>query len=161
MNIYISLFLLFQFGRLQTSAQPGEEGRKRAGCIPFRLIKATKGRECENIEVCMINSRNKPGKLVFPKGGIEPTDEDEERAARRETQEEAGLTGNIIERLTEGTPSEPAWFLLEVTEEETSWVEEASRQRYWLSLSHILKDREVFSKPINRLMKIVKSYFNC
>ncbi|CAA2991977.1 nudix hydrolase 16, mitochondrial [Olea europaea subsp. europaea] len=59
-----------------------------AGCIPYRY------RDSEKIvEVLMINSPSGPG-LLFPKGGWE-TDETDQQAAIREAIEEAGVQGKI------------------------------------------------------------------
>ncbi|CAL4936646.1 unnamed protein product [Urochloa decumbens] len=98
------------------------------------------------VEVLMINSQSGPG-LLFPKGGWE-NDETVEEAAAREAIEEAGVRGDIVHLLgfydfkskthqdaccPEGM-CRAAVFALHVNEELTSWPEQSTRQRTWLTV---------------------------
>ena len=64
---------------------------EQAGAIVFR----TDG----GLRVLLVRSRKDPSLWIFPKGHIEP-DESSEEAALREAEEEAGVIGEVVARLT-------------------------------------------------------------
>lgn len=66
--------------------------RRLAGCVPM------KGGG-DQLQVMLITSRSHPDRLIFPKGGVK-RDESPESAALRETWEEAGIRGPILDRLS-------------------------------------------------------------
>ncbi|KAI4332961.1 hypothetical protein L6164_017826 [Bauhinia variegata] len=121
-----------------------------AGCIPFRYRNSD---ECEDsscekiVEVLMINSPSGPG-LLFPKGGWE-NDETVQEAAIREAIEEAGVRGDIMDFIgyyefrskthqDEFSPQglcKAAMFALLVKEELSSWPEQNTRNRSWLTVT--------------------------
>ncbi|KAK3124761.1 hypothetical protein QOZ80_7BG0592250 [Eleusine coracana subsp. coracana] len=128
------------------------EGGRRlvAGCIPFRYKyyndKISHDEQKKLVEVLMIDSQSGPG-LVFPKGGWE-NDETVEEAAIREAIEEAGVRGDLVQLLgfydfkskklqdkfsPEGM-CRAAIFALHVKEELTSWPEQSTRHRRWLTV---------------------------
>ncbi|XVE63939.1 hypothetical protein DITRI_Ditri07aG0060900 [Diplodiscus trichospermus] len=109
------------------------------GCIPYRYRKtedATSNDEV--IEVLVISAQNGKG-VLFPKGGWEK-DESMERAAIRETLEEAGVLGNIEFKLGKWSYKskrqsifhEAHMFPLLVKEELDHWPEKNIRQRKWV-----------------------------
>ncbi|TVU40002.1 hypothetical protein EJB05_13447 [Eragrostis curvula] len=120
-------------------------------CIPFRYKdnsdETSDYEQKKLVEVLMINSQSGPG-LLFPKGGWE-NDETVEEAAAREAIEEAGVRGELVQLLgfydfkskkhqDEFSPEgmcRAAVFALHVKEELTSWPEQSTRQRRWLTVS--------------------------
>ncbi|CAA2991326.1 nudix hydrolase 16, mitochondrial [Olea europaea subsp. europaea] len=120
-----------------------------AGCIPYRYRNSdARSEDSEKIlEVLMINSPSGPG-LLFPKGGWE-NDETDQQAAIREAIEEAGVRGKIMKFLgyyqfkskthqDECSPEglcKAAVFAMLVEEELESWPEQNTRSRKWLTVS--------------------------
>ncbi|EYU21840.1 hypothetical protein ABFS83_09G071100 [Erythranthe nasuta] len=115
------------------------------GCIPYRIRKNNNsptihGTLIEDLEVLLISSQKSP-RMMFPKGGWE-LDEDIELAASRETLEEAGVIGDIGDKLGEWVFKsksqekyhEGSMFSLLVTEELDVWPEKDVRQRVWMSV---------------------------
>lgn len=138
--------LVARTGRHQQRYEAG--CRLVAGCIPFRY-KNSDDNLCKSektIEVLMINSQSGPG-LLFPKGGWE-NDETVEEAALREALEEAGVRGELKDFLgyyyfrskslqDEFCPEglcKAAMFPLLVTEELSSWPEQSTRERRWVTI---------------------------
>ncbi|KAF5197547.1 Nudix hydrolase 16 protein [Thalictrum thalictroides] len=138
--------LVARTGRLQ---QRYEDGcRLVAGCIPFKYIDSDENSDdkSKQVVVLMINSPSGPG-FLFPKGGWE-NDETVEEAAAREAWEEAGVRGEIMESLgcylfkskthqDEFSPEglcKAKMFPLLVKEELSSWPEQSTRQRRWLTI---------------------------
>lgn len=119
-------------------------------CIPFRYRdnndETSDDEHNKLVEVLMINSQSGEG-LLFPKGGWE-NDETVEEAAAREAIEEAGVRGDLVHLLgfydfkskthqDEFCPEgmcRAAVFALHVKEELTSWPEQNTRQRSWLTV---------------------------
>ncbi|KAG1365444.1 Nudix hydrolase 16, mitochondrial [Cocos nucifera] len=118
-------------------------------CIPFQYRKCDEScgsKPKKIVEVLMINSQSGPG-LLFPKGGWE-NDETVEEAAVREALEEAGVRGDIMEFLgfyyfkskshqDEFSPEglcKAAMFAMHVKEELSSWPEQSTRHRRWLTI---------------------------
>lgn len=139
--------LVARTGRLQQRYENG--CRLVAGCIPYKYRDSdvdSNGNSKRIVEVLMINSTSGPG-LLFPKGGWE-NDETVEEAAAREAIEEAGVRGDIMEFLghydfkskthqDEFSPEglcKAAMFALLVKEELSSWPEQSTRNRKWLTI---------------------------
>lgn len=105
---------------------------KQAGAIPFR-------HEDGEVKVCLVTSSGS-GKWGIPKGIIDPG-ETPKQTALKEAEEEAGITGDIVEgRVGEytyrkwGMILEVRVFLLRVTREFDKWHERDRRRRCWVSL---------------------------
>ncbi|XP_075265832.1 uncharacterized protein LOC142358287 [Convolutriloba macropyga] len=126
----------------------GEDGcRLVAGTVPMKWNEAGV-RTADNVRVMMISSRGGKG-MVFPKGGWE-SDETVEEAAHRETIEEAGVLGLLVEpplgefsfkskkheRLGSAHKGRCVahMYVLEVTEQLEEWPEHLERQREWVGL---------------------------
>ncbi|XP_009360054.1 nudix hydrolase 17, mitochondrial [Pyrus x bretschneideri] len=118
-----------------------EEGcRQVVGCIPYRYREKQTSSD-EELEVLVISSQKGKG-MLFPKGGWE-MDESIEEAAKRETLEEAGVTGHLETRLgswrykskTQGTVHEGYMFPLLVQQQLEFWPEKSSRKREWVTVS--------------------------
>lgn len=124
---------------LSSPREMGPEKRRLAGCVPIRL---------SDSKVCLINSRSNPSKLVFPKGGID-AGEDAKEAALRETWEEAGLKGEIQERI--GIIDGCEWYLMAVHGEDEVWPERAERKRIWSATKEAL-GREDLKGTTRRLL---------
>ncbi|BBN10811.1 diphosphoinositol-polyphosphate diphosphatase [Marchantia polymorpha subsp. ruderalis] len=141
--------LVARTGRHQQRYDQGY--RLVAGCIPYRYGSTDDGNGNanpeHNIEVLMITSQRGEG-LLFPKGGWE-TDETVEEAALREALEEAGVRGDLQEKLGEWDFKSKRqqgdccpeglckahMFALAVNEQLESWPEQHARQRQWFSLA--------------------------
>ncbi|XP_071725377.1 nudix hydrolase 4-like [Rutidosis leptorrhynchoides] len=121
--------------------------RQVVGCIPYRYRNASQLSSFngnlieEEMEVLLISSQNGNG-MLFPKGGWE-INESMEEAARRETLEEAGVTGNVEDRLGKWrykSKSRPVvhegyMFSLLVNKQFDLWPEKNNRNRKWASVS--------------------------
>jgi len=122
---------------VRTGAGGGKPGngrsypRARAATVPVRCDPG--GR----LAVLLVRSRNHPESFVFPGGGIEPG-ESEQEAARRETEEEAGVVGRIGRRLgshSDERRNTTALFVLHVHDTLDEWAEAGERgNRQWHSL---------------------------
>ncbi|KAM7280273.1 hypothetical protein ACFE04_007407 [Oxalis oulophora] len=120
--------------------------RQIVGCIPYRYRKTGELPCVEEMEVLLISSQNGNG-MLFPKGGWE-INESMEDAAKRETLEEAGVTGNVEDRLGKWrykSKSRPVvhegyMFSLLVNKQFDLWPEKNNRERRWASVT---KAREV------------------
>ncbi|KAL2624317.1 hypothetical protein R1flu_008562 [Riccia fluitans] len=141
--------LVARTGRHQQRYDQGY--RLVAGCIPYRFVSSNIGNSSKNsehsIEVLMITSQRGEG-LLFPKGGWE-TDETVEEAALREALEEAGVRGDLKEKLGEWYFKSKRqqgdccpeglcrayMFALAVNEQLESWPEQHARQRQWFALA--------------------------
>ena len=66
---------------------------RQAGAVVFRADEAS-------VRLLLVRSRKNPGIWVFPKGHIDPGESGEETALR-ETEEEAGVTSELIGRVGE------------------------------------------------------------
>ncbi|KAK6125892.1 hypothetical protein DH2020_040366 [Rehmannia glutinosa] len=100
----------------------------------------------EEIEVLVITSQRKGKGMLFPKGGWE-IDESIEAAALRETIEEAGVVGDVQNKLgkwnfkskNNDTCYEGHMFPLLVKEQLDLWPEKDVRQRIWISVREARK----------------------
>lgn len=137
--------LVARTGRQQQRYEDGY--RLVAGCIPFKYDEEEHDAAGNKIlKVLMINSQSGP-KLLFPKGGWE-NDETDEEAAVREAMEEAGVKGELKEFLgkyefrsksqqDEFSPEgccKAHMFALHVNEVLESWPEQSTRSRRWLTI---------------------------
>ncbi len=120
----------------------------------------------------MISSESHPGQWVIPKGGIETDESDDyQKAAKRETWEEAGVVGNITKSLgiiedmrppkkwpvgEDGWPprTEFHFFEMEVKEVADEWPESYKRQRKWSDYNEALFELERAGRK--ELMEAVK-----
>ncbi|GMH23364.1 hypothetical protein Nepgr_025207 [Nepenthes gracilis] len=134
---------------LQRYDEFGLGRRQVVGCIPYRYLNAKQSSSSsssihgilEEVEVLLITSQ-KSQTMMFPKGGWD-SDETIEEAVKRESEEEAGVTGVVQCML--GTwcfksKSREAFrdgymFLLLVEEQLDHWPEKNTRQRRWVKIA--------------------------
>lgn len=101
----------------------------QAGVIPVRRM--PDGR----VEFCLVTSRS-TGEWIFPKGKVDPGEE-APLTAVRETEEEAGLVGKLVDSKPLGTyvyqkngrPHEVAVFLFQIDKVLATWEEVDERWR--------------------------------
>jgi 8-oxo-dGTP pyrophosphatase MutT (NUDIX family) len=109
---------------------------RQAAVIPYRVHE-------EGVEIALVTSKG--GKRwVVPKGSLDDG-EDAIDAASRETEEEAGLLGDLVERPIGSYryTKQNAWhhvdvYLMRVTVVLDSWVEAGSRHRRFMSVEDAL-----------------------
>lgn len=125
---------------------------RKAGVVAYR-----KSNEY-GTEILLVSSRKHPGSWVFPVGGIEKG-ESEEEAAKRECVEESGYIVEIEELLNkitineeEGT-SEFTFFSAEVVEETNDY--EKDRTRKWVEPPELEETVPEVFRPVAR--KFLKS----
>lgn len=108
----------------------------QAGGIAYR-IDARKGR----VSVLLVSSKKEPGNWIFPKGHVE-AGETAREAALRETEEEAGVTGELLgpagtqEFDWRGKPFRVRYFLIRATGETD---ETDGRKKVWLPFDDAVK----------------------
>ncbi|XP_042504178.1 nudix hydrolase 18, mitochondrial-like [Macadamia integrifolia] len=160
--------------RTGRNLQRYREGRRIVvGCVPYRY-KNGKHPSCEStntiddegeLEILVISSQKGHG-MLFPKGGWE-SDESIEDAAERETEEEAGVRGEVQRKLGEwpfksrryNTFYEGVMFPLLVKEQLDQWPEKNHRRRMWMTVAearevcqhHWMK--EALDRLVKRLMQ--------
>ncbi|XP_068467012.1 nudix hydrolase 18, mitochondrial-like [Phaseolus vulgaris] len=113
--------------------------RQVVGCIPYRYTR--KGSQDNELEVLVISAQKGNG-MQFPKGGWE-NDESMEQAAVRESIEEAGVVGNVENKLgkwfykskSEDTLREGYMFPLLVQKQLENWPEKNFRKRTWMTVA--------------------------
>ncbi|KAK7370129.1 hypothetical protein VNO80_12186 [Phaseolus coccineus] len=113
--------------------------RQVVGCIPYRYKR--KGSQDKELEVLVISAQKGNG-MQFPKGGWE-SDESMEQAAVRETIEEAGVVGNVENKLgkwfykskSQDTLHEGYMFPLLVEKQLENWPEKNFRKRTWMTVA--------------------------
>ncbi len=101
----------------------------QAGVIPVRLM------DDGRVEFCLVTSRS-TGEWIFPKGKVDPG-EDAPLAAVRETEEEAGLEGYLLDTTPLGTyvyqkggrPHEVTVYLFQIERVLRTWDEIDQRWR--------------------------------
>ncbi|CAL1356145.1 unnamed protein product [Linum trigynum] len=116
-------------------------GRQVVGCIPYRFKNYDDGSISDELEVLVITSQKGGSGMMFPKGGWE-LDESEQEAASRESFEEAGVLGTVEDQLgkwnfmskSNGIFYEGYMFPLFVTEQVDFWPERHVRRRVWMSV---------------------------
>ncbi|XP_043696376.1 nudix hydrolase 18, mitochondrial-like [Telopea speciosissima] len=160
--------------RTGRNMQRYREGRRIVvGCVPYRY-KNGKHPSCDDtntiddegeLEILVISSQNGHG-MLFPKGGWE-SDESIEEAALRETEEEAGVRGEVQIKLGEwgfrskryNTIYEGVMFPLLVKEELDQWPEKNRRQRKWMTVAEAREVcqhwwmKEALDRLVRRLMQ--------
>lgn len=130
----------------------------QAATIPFRMKKGLP-------EFCLITSIGK-GNWGFPKGLIDPGETPVE-AALKESDEEAGLAGDIVGKplgrfIYEkwGTSLEVTVYLMKVSSEADEWDEMDVRKRTWcneekaLERLHRQEYQELLGTAIKRISKV-------
>ena len=127
-----------------------EEYKKQAGCVPVRGGKG-------DLKVLLVT--NKSGKhWVLPKGTVKKSEQDHE-AAVRETEEEAGISGDVVGPLGLYFDHKKGYaiqfFTLQVTKEEQSWSEDSRRERKWCSIDKAIST--VKKKYIKEVLEKLKS----
>ncbi|KAE8125860.1 hypothetical protein FH972_020629 [Carpinus fangiana] len=115
--------------------------RQVVGCIPYRYRETNQSSSIKELEVLLISSQ-KGQAMMFPKGGWE-VDESKEDAAKRETLEEAGVTGKVEKLLgvwsykskRRDIMHEGYMFPLHVSQQLDRWPEEKLRLRKWMTVA--------------------------
>jgi 8-oxo-dGTP pyrophosphatase MutT (NUDIX family) len=107
--------------------------KKQAGCVAVRSGK-------EGFSVLLVT--NKSGKnWVLPKGTVKKSEQDHE-AAVRETEEEAGIEGDIVGSLGLHFDHKKEYaiqfFTLQVTKENKKWDEKSKRERKWFPIDEAI-----------------------
>lgn len=107
----------------------------KSGTIPLRI-------KHEEIQVGFITSREFPNLFIFPKGHIDKK-ETIEKAALRETREEAGWSGKIIGnpicvgknfKIAKTSNVYIAYYPLLVSKISKDWPEKKYRSRVWITV---------------------------
>lgn len=107
----------------------------KSGTIPIRM-------KHNEVQIGLITSREFPDRFIFPKGHIDKK-ETIEKAALRETREEAGWSGKIIGdpicvgkglRISKTSRVYIAYFPLLVSKISKDWPEKKYRSRVWISI---------------------------
>ncbi|XP_065851317.1 nudix hydrolase 4 [Euphorbia lathyris] len=114
--------------------------RQVVGCIPYRYKKSNSLMSSKEIEVLVISAMKGDG-MLFPKGGWE-NDESMVDAGMRETFEEAGVSGEIEEKLGKwfymskrgSIMHEGHMFPMLVQKQLDHWPEKNIRKRRWVSV---------------------------
>ena len=122
---------------------------EQASALPFRIYKG-------EIQILIITSRSGK-KWIVPKGIIEPGDSDR-YTALKETREEAGVNGKVLQEKI-GAYSYEKWnsicevtlYPLQVTEVYDQWDESHFRKRKWVSAKRAVK--KVEPKDLASLIK--------
>ncbi|XP_062159466.1 nudix hydrolase 18, mitochondrial-like [Alnus glutinosa] len=139
--------------------------RQVVGCIPYRYRDTSQSSSIKELEVLLISSQ-KGQAMMFPKGGWE-LDESMEDAAKRETLEEAGVTGKVEKKLGMwlykskrcDIMHEGYMFPLRVNKELDQWPEKNLRQRKWMTVAEAGEVcqgawmKEALDKLVNRQLK--------
>ncbi|KAG0476418.1 hypothetical protein HPP92_013259 [Vanilla planifolia] len=143
-------------------------GRLVVGCIPYKFnINSPNIDLVQAMEVLVISSQKGYG-MMFPKGGWE-SDETIRQAASREALEEAGVQGNLEQRLgkwkyasgAHSVINESVMFPLNVTQELVHWPEMGVRNRRWVSVTEAMEGckhpwmREALERLVRRLCKSI------
>lgn len=107
--------------------------KKQAGCVPIKRI--------DNVLHVLLVT-NKSGKnWVLPKGSIKRSEVGHE-AAKRETNEEAGIKGEVIATLGTFMDHKKEYsiqfFSLNVTKEKKKWLENSTRKRQWFPIEEAI-----------------------
>ena len=115
----------------------------KAGAVPIRL----KGNQ---IEVCLVSSCSTTDCLVLPKGTVNQG-ETKKGAARRETFEEAGLRGSLLNEAKKKIETKSqaqhdksyqvTFYLLKVEKVLKDWPESDIRDRRWYPLHDLPNDK--------------------
>ena len=107
--------------------------RSKAGCIPIKVTK--KG----NVKVLLVSSSKSGANWVLPKGTVEEGETAEE-AALRETAEEGGVEGHVVDSIGSvyfaKKDAYVEFFVMIVTTKlkKKDWEERKSRTREWFKI---------------------------
>lgn len=126
-------------------SRPNHKARKLAdaGTIPIR-------RRGNEFELCVVSSRRCKDRFVFPKGKV-AQNEKLKQTAIRETTEEAGVSGELIDypiiHRVKGNGNNSGgktvcFYLILVDVEMKRWPERFMRQRKWVSLEKLKKKKK-------------------
>lgn len=114
-----------------------KEKSEKAGCIPIRRRLTACGYVWE---VLLVQGRPSTGVWAFPKGTVEDGETPREGAAR-ETLEEAGVTGRLVQSLGTCMLNKNAvlrmWLMAveyQLDRDDLRWMERSVRIRGWFSL---------------------------
>ncbi|KAJ6411192.1 hypothetical protein OIU84_007869 [Salix udensis] len=141
-SLPVQIKTMVSLARSGRRLQRYEEGyRLVVGCIPYRYKKSQEPSPVEELEVLVISAQNGKG-MLFPKGGWE-NDESMEEAAKRETEEEAGVIGVVGDKLgpwhyqskRSCIMHESYMFPLLVKEVLACWPEREIRERRWVTIN--------------------------
>lgn len=108
----------------------------KAGTIPLKI-------KHNEVQLGFITSREFPERFILPKGHINKS-EAQEKAALRETLEEAGWSGKIIGepicvgkslKISRSSRVLIAYYPLLVSKSSKTWPEKKHRSRVWIGLS--------------------------
>ena len=114
-----------------------------AGTIPIR-------RRGNEFELCVVTSRRCKGRFIFPKGKV-IQNEKLKQTALRETIEEAGVSGELINypiihrvkgNWANGVCKTVCFYPIIVNNEMKGWPERFMRQRKWVSLTKLKKKQK-------------------
>ncbi|RJP56631.1 MAG: NUDIX domain-containing protein [Ignavibacteriales bacterium] len=129
----------------------------QSAVIPFRL-------KSGKLEVLLVTSRIKKN-WIIPKGiieiGLSP-----QQSAVKEALEEAGVSGNLIDKLFDeytykkwGGKCRVKVYLLQVEKVHKNWDEKNTRERQWLSINKAIK--KINKKELVILLTLFsESYLN-
>lgn len=127
-----------------------------AGSIPIR-------RRGNEFEVCLVSSRKRKERYVFPKGRAE-RNEKLKHTAIRETVEEAGLLGELIDypiihksgtHENNNAGTEICFYPMLVETEMKRWPERFMRQRRWVPLTKLKKKKKY--KHLRGILKALET----
>jgi len=139
--------------------------RQVVGCVPYRYRESIQSSSIKELEVLLVSSQ-KGQAMMFPKGGWE-LDESMEDAAKRETLEEAGVTGKVEKKLGVWAYKskrcdimhEGYMFPLHVSQQLDRWPEKNLRQRRWMTVAEAREVcqcgwmKEALDELVNRQLK--------
>lgn len=115
----------------------------QVAALPFRIRPGVANSHGEAVDILLVTSRD-TGRWVLPKGNVE-SGESGPQAARREAQEEAGVSGPVgtaplghyryAKRADDGRVQDRdvAVYALRVREEAADWPERKQRERRWFA----------------------------
>jgi diphosphoinositol-polyphosphate diphosphatase len=133
----------------------GVKHRLVVGAIPYMPSTST-----EFPQILLVNSKKYPDEWLFPKGGWED-DETDEECALREAWEESGCVGSLGDRLIKdeviagGKENQlHSYYLLEVSILEENWPEKNERGRKWFSPLAVKELFELQERRKDRLAQL-------
>lgn len=116
-----------------------------AGCLPI----------LDGDKFVLVTSRHHPGELVFPKGKVE-AGEDAGSAAKRETEEEAGIAGQIIGDI--GWIDGCQWFVLRVDNMADRWLEMHQRDRVVVYMDEAVSRPDLRPNTRNIIVRLMERF---
>mmetsp|Transcript_40198 Transcript_40198/g.159743 ORF Transcript_40198/g.159743 Transcript_40198/m.159743 type:complete len:116 (+) Transcript_40198:1189-1536(+) len=106
----------------------------------------------------MISSRKDPSRWIFPKGTIEP-DEGPQQVVLRETEEEAGVTGSVQERLHyETVGKQQTMFLLQVHSHVENWLEVTNSHQFDAKYPNLISSSAQERERSRRWMSVEEAF---